>query len=1496
MKKTLRYLQASTVVILGLFAAQPASAQTESWTGGGANQNWSTTGNWPAGAVPTSLNGVVFTNNATAATAAGTVDNIVDGGFAGTIASLQFANTNTSGGAGFYHTTQIGAGQTLTVLGGLRAGYDVDTPNSQISAAFTGAGTLVVSNAAANLSVSQGDTGNGCIATINMTNLNTFNATLGGITVGVYNTPNPAVARQKGQLYLAKTNVINMLGFTSRGTGNQGQIEIGENLGNGSSLQVPMYLGIMNTINVNSITVGADKQGSGALLAFNPVFTNLAPVAVFRGTNGPSSRVATWKVGDNSNQSTTGSGCAGTVDFSGGSLDALVDTMLVGLGEGGASSGTGNGSGTFTFAGGTNNVNTLYLGYRPATGGSSAPPGIMNVNDTATLVVNNAICLSFFVNGAGGTYGSGTLNINGGTVLAATVTNGVLASANATANINMTGGTLGITSLLGSIGTAIAPLKTVTLSGATLQLPVSGIQTNVVVTTLNLNGTTNTINISSVPATVITYPTQIPLIAYTGGIGGGGFNMGVSNLPGTYQGYISNNTANLSIDLVLTSGPTNISTLEWKGAVGANWDTSSGDWFNGASSVAYFDGAAVLFDDTATGPTAVNLTAVRSPAGMTVSNNALPYAFSGAGVGGAGSLTKHGNGTLLFTNSGNSFAGGITINAGTVQFGNGGTSGNLPTTGNVLDNGNLVINRSGNVTLPNTISGSGTFTKNGSSVLTVLASNDFSGTAVVVNGTMVLNGVLSGTLTNAPGTTIGGSGTNAGLINAAGLIQPSAATATPTTFTSGGTTTLSPGATLAFDLNATDSTVGNGVNDLLAITGDLDVNNNTIALNISGVPQAGNTYTLINFTGNQNGSFNSAVTAGHLGATLNQGTSPVTVTLTGSGANLKWDSTASALWDAGTTSNWLNLATSAQDVFYAGDAVLLDDSVSGVVTNITIPAGVTVSPLVITNNSSTHNYAIAGPGQIGGNGTLVKLGSSTLALNGGNGGFSGTVSVQGGTLRVGNNNAFGGGSVLVGNGGTLDLNGAGLGGVPVTIAGPGVGSNGALVNSGADQIHALNIVKLAGNATIGGTGRWDLRVNGANNAQLTSADGNTYNLVKKGSNLVALVTCTIDQSIGDIDVQGGNFGLQLPGTSQNSGSWFGDTSHSVTVESGALFEVNTLGSAYPLYRTVALNDGSTFLSDAGDNALGGSVVLSGNATINVTGGTSPWLLVSGVISGPGNLILNGTLPLQMSSTNTYTGSTLINSGKLNLINNPAGGDGAIFSSSKIVIGASAGLDVSLRSDPTLNLAGGQTLQGNGYVNGALVVGAGATLSAGTNSSATGALTCSNNVTLLGNALMKLNPAGSASDVINVVNGSSLTLGGTLTVTNISGSSFAIGNSFHLFNAATYSGTFTSITPATPGAGLAWDTNNLTSGVLAVVSGVVPQPGITSISFSGSNLVINGTNSLAGEQYNVLTTTNLMLPLANWTVLPTNTFSAGTFSITNTVSPGAPQGYYLIRVP
>ena len=1482
MKKLFRSLPTRAILAAGILAADLAPAQTV-WTN--SSGNWSTAANWSPNTVPGPATSVLFNSNPGAATSAGTVDNIVDAGFGGAIASLQYANTNTSNGSGFYHTTQIASGQTLTITNGLTVGTLSDVGgNAVVNATIKGAGgELALSGPG--LVVNQASTTSGThFGLLNLTNLDTFVANVGRIQIGIAN----GVNRAEGILYLAKTNEITLSGAAP-------QLYMGFNNGNNDgSTEFPiLYLGQSNSFAVDSITTSADKQGNPASrLLFNPVFTNNNPVAYFRGTNGASSRVSTWILGNNSGQTTTSSTSDSTNDFSFGTLDAMVDSMTVGISEKGAGATVGDGNGTFTFTAGTNNVNTLYLGYRLCTAGTSVGNGSMNVNGTATLVVNNAICLSFWSGGViNNAYSTANLNINGGTVLAATITNGVtVPGAVVNANLTINGGTLGITSLQGSIGTLAFPLGIVTLNNATLELPVSGVQTNLAASLLYANGTSNTIDITSVPASVITYPYQYPLISCPSL---SGFNFVVGSLPGTYQGYISNNTVGGTIDLVLTNGPNSLLALKWNGNINGNWDITTANWLDGASPADYSDGANILFDDTATGATNINLTGAFSPTTITVNNNVLPYAFGGSGkITGTGGLIKSGAGSLLVTNSGvNNFLGNITINAGAVQFGAGATSGTLPPNGNVTDNGSLIFDRSDNLNVPNVISGPGVLAQNGPGVVTLTGSNSFSGTAVANAGTLLVNGVLSGILTNAAGSTIGGNGTNTGPVNIGGLIQPGAASPVPTTFTTADVNLL-PGASLAFSLNGPDPTVGNGSNDLLNVIGNLSANNNTVSLDFTGVPQTSTPYTVINYSGSLSGSFNPAVTGTHYTATLDQSIpNVINVSISGSGANLKWDSATSGAWDLGVSTNWLNPGTGSLSVFYAGDTVLFDDS--GVVTNIVIGPGVLVSPTAITNNS-THNYSIGGSGQINGPVSIVKQGSSTLALNTPNASFTGTLAIQAGTVALGNNAALGvdigtpgPAAVTISSGGTLDLKGETVNSTPITVSGAGVGGNGAIINSGVDQIHAVRYVTLTGDTSLGGSaGRWDIRYSGANLGTLNGNGSTPFNLTKVGTNYLGLVDAAIDGSLGNVDVQSGVFSLELT-TLADSPGWAGDTTHMITIESGALLNLNTLGTSTPLSRTIIMNGVSTIASGGG-NALGGSVTLNGNATFDVS---SDNLIDSGVISGPGNLILTGGGVLALQNANTYTGSTLLslNGGSISL-NDSA----SIATSTNITISTGSFIDVSPRADTTLTLASGQTLQGNGSVNGSLTVSPGAVLSPGTNFTSIGLLTVSNSANLSGTTWMKISALNGASDLLSATNG--ITYAGTLVVTNLSGI-ITNGQTFEFFSATNYSGAFTTLVlPSAPG--LTWTNNLAFNGTLTagVVSGPAPQPHITSISLSGTNLIINGTNGLAGEAFNVLTTTNLALPLASWTVLPTSTFSSGNFSLTNAVNPGAAQSFYLLRVP
>ncbi len=75
------------------------------------------------------------------------------------------------------------------------------------------------------------------------------------------------------------------------------------------------------------------------------------------------------------------------------------------------------------------------------------------------------------------------------------------------------------------------------------------------------------------------------------------------------------------------------------------------------------------------------------------------------------------------------------------------------------------------------------------------------------------------------------------------------------------------------------------------------------------------------------------------------------------------------------------------------------------------------------------------------------------------------------------------------------------------------------------------------------------------------------------------------------------------------------------------------------------------------------------------------------------------------------------------------------------------------------------------------------------------------------------------------------------------------------------------------------------------------PVISSIFIAGTNLVVNGTNGTAGQNYLVLTATNPAVPLTNWVIVSTNPFGAGgVLNFTNSLSPRAAQVFYLLKLP
>ncbi|WP_077928456.1 autotransporter family protein [Wohlfahrtiimonas populi] len=103
---------------------------------------------------------------------------------------------------------------------------------------------------------------------------------------------------------------------------------------------------------------------------------------------------------------------------------------------------------------------------------------------------------------------------------------------------------------------------------------------------------------------------------------------------------------------------------------------------------------------------------------------------------GVGSINVNGGDrgvTILEQN--NSYVGGTTIISGTLQLGNGGTTGLV--IGDITNNGTLAFNRSDSLTFGNVISGSGSVHQIGSGELVLSGNNSYSGETFVSKGSLV---------------------------------------------------------------------------------------------------------------------------------------------------------------------------------------------------------------------------------------------------------------------------------------------------------------------------------------------------------------------------------------------------------------------------------------------------------------------------------------------------------------------------------------------------------------------------------------------------------------------------------------------------------------------------------------------------------------------------------------------------------------------------------------
>lgn len=545
--------------------------------------------------------------------------------------------------------------------------------------------------------------------------------------------------------------------------------------------------------------------------------------------------------------------------------------------------------------------------------------------------------------------------------------------------------------------------------------------------------------------------------------------------------------------------------------------------------------------------------------------------------------------------------------------------------------------------------------------------------------------------------------------------------------------------------------------------------------------------------------------------------------------------------------------------------------------------------------STDHGVTLDGSG-----GTFDVIGGTTLTLNGNITGPGALTLIDAGTLTLANANTYNGGTVL--SNGVLSLGsdnannnltgGSGVGptNVPVTFYGGTLQLYGYGLSPGVNYNTFYNplVVPAGQTGTMIMFPRGAINTGGGAGVNCSLSGGGTLNLevnyVRDAlsgnwSAFTGLIIVSNLNASGDEFRINNNFGYANAAIYLN-GTFTMDS----TLDANATINIGELGGV----STAVLGPGN-------ESEPGPTWCVGWKNTTNTFAGTieddntAPGGVTSIIKVGTGNWYLAGQ--------NTFSGSTTVSNGILGLTN-IGNGDGSIGDSTNIFINAGAFLDVTGLSSGTLYLQANQVLCGDGTLNGMLDNTAGGTVSGGTGVDPTvGTLTVKNSINLggSGTAWMKLNRAASPNCDRLVSSLSTITYGGTLVVTNI-GARLQTGDTFTLFSGGGLSGgSFgTVILPNY----YTWNINNLGLNGQISVTGVLPPPSISSVDYSqlsSGTITLNALNGAANGPVNVLTTTDLTLPISSWTVAASTTFSAsGTLNLQVTVDPTQPQSYFMLQ--
>ncbi len=815
---------------------------------------------------------------------------------------------------------------------------------------------------------------------------------------------------------------------------------------------------------------------------------------------------------------------------------------------------------------------------------------------------------------------------------------------------------------------------------------------------------------------------------------------------------------------------------------------------------------------------ALNISGPVTNAGNTLTFNAAATSTNSGSISGSGALIKNGAATL-FLSGANTYTGATTNNAGNLQVAGGSALPDAATL--VLANtAGVTLTVDANETVGSISSGDNTTIALGANNLTVGGDGTSTTNTSAITGTGKLVKTGAGTMVLNKATAYGssfslrveggtadlnrGGNTLAGIIGSGNTVE-----------LAGGTLQLSASlqANFGVTFNAlnvmADSTfsfnrTGTSSSQSPLITAPLNFTTNANLSFIYNAQITGGTSTFTNSTMNLLQG-NATLTLGSYGITLASpiGESGGSYSLTKAGPgqlNLNAINTYS-----GNTTNLAGiLAVNSTGTFGngSGSLVLVGGDILSTGTRASSPIA---NPVVIASSGTNTIY---------GDSTATAPSTRIFPLSGSLGGSTGT-------LRVGNkglaNNTF-----------ELRLNGGGYTFTPPVIVGdPSFDTNGTITllkcyndtNTAAQTFSGV----ISGNGSL------------ARDASVPGSGGTT---ILSGANTYS----------GGTTISAGFIGFGTNSTSSAgvvTSSPVGTATLEIKDDPSVGFFAS--GAARVVENKIFLN-GVTNLQIIGTNelTLAGSWNIGSVAkmlTVNNTGLTR----ISGVISNIAALTKAGNGTLALTATNLFTGNLTIAGGTLAL-----SGSGSVSNTSVITIANNATLDASGRTDGTFTLNSGQSLNGVGSVIGSVVAASGSTTAPGF-ASALGALTVSSNTTLAGLTYMKINRDTATNDVLSA--GGTLTEGGTLTVTNISGTLVA-NDTFKLFSAGIgFSGSFATTNLPALTTGLKWDTTTLaSSGIIKVAVTVNTNSPTLTNSVTGGVLTLTWPTDRIGWRLQVQTNT------------------------------------------